>query len=897
MRKLYLLPLVVCLLCSKLSAQNFSNGFPFLMPPFDSTAQKFLPHFPPKSITEADRVTWSNDGNFKVAGKNYRFWGVNITAAGAFPDKSLARQIAARMRKMGINLVRLHHLENDWSGVNGSIFNYASGTTRTLNAAALDKLEYFIAQLKAEGIYVNMNLHVSRDFQVADGIAGADSLVDFGKPITMIDPHVQFLQREYATQLLGRINPYTNTRLADDPVMAMLETNNETSLIGYWKEDRLKKTSEGGALLARHVKRLDSLFQKFLQQKYITQAALATAWNTGGTPTGTGEQIADGSVEVATMPSAFQLELHNGAAATITLDNSTAHSGAKSILLNTTNYTGTGWHIQFKRTGLSVVKDKSYYVSFWAKASSNTTLTASLMRDNAPYTWYNGQNFNLSTTWQKFSFIVTAPEDNAGFVRLAFNPSQNGSVWFDEISMADVPIIGLMAGEDLSAQNIQRIAWPQRAIYTNTRVADMAEFYTKIQKEHFDIIKSFLKTTLGVKAPITGTNALVGPSEVYSMDNMDYLDDHSYWDHPSFPGVAWSATDWQISNQPQVKSTGLDAITNIVGGLQRADRPYTISEYNQPAPNIYRTEMVAPLAAYSAFHGIDGIMFFEYNGEFTWANDVRNNFFGIHRDNSIMALFPSVAKAYRDGLMAETTQPIVLNFSAEASYKQAQTDNEGRWGKYIPWDKKIGLSRSVRIGAMPETGTLNLAAVNSAGMATTTDNNETTWNQTKGVYFTQTNGFNAISGFLDQATNQTVGTMTLKAADGFGALTWLSLEANKALTQSKLSLLTLSTSQQNTNGVWNGTTTLNNNWGTSPTLQRRVNITLELKIEADSIKLYQLNAEGKEGVFQTIAPVSANTFVINLDQNTAPTLWWGIEAIRDECRPVCIPVQMQRIKD
>jgi hypothetical protein len=42
--------------------------------------------------------------------------------------------------------------------------------TRDLDPEALDRLDYLIAQLKRNGIYVNLNLLVSRPFNAADGL-------------------------------------------------------------------------------------------------------------------------------------------------------------------------------------------------------------------------------------------------------------------------------------------------------------------------------------------------------------------------------------------------------------------------------------------------------------------------------------------------------------------------------------------------------------------------------------------------------------------------------------------------------------------------------------------------------------------------------------------------------
>ena len=206
-----------------LFAQNFDGGFSFFLPYYDSSAQEFLPEFPAYTIEEAHRVSTGPGGQFYAGGESVRFWGVNIVAAACFPEKDKAPAIAARMRKMGINLVRFHHLDNpSWGGANSSIFLNGQNGTRQLNPVTLDRLDYFIAQLKRNGIYVNMNLNVSRTFQEADGVPGADSLPDFGKGVTLFDPWMQFLQKEYAEQLMGHVNPYTNLPLAADLGMGVV---------------------------------------------------------------------------------------------------------------------------------------------------------------------------------------------------------------------------------------------------------------------------------------------------------------------------------------------------------------------------------------------------------------------------------------------------------------------------------------------------------------------------------------------------------------------------------------------------------------------------------------------------------------------------------------------------
>ena len=323
MKKILIALLGFCT-ASIVNAQNFTGGFNFSFPHKDSLQSSFLPRFKTVPLTMVDKVTAAGN-NFVVNNEPYKFWGVNMVAAGAFPDKTDASGIAAHAAKMGINLVRFHHLDNpSWTAA-GSLF-IGGQTTRSLNPASLDKLDYFIYQLKQHGIYTNMNLNVSRTFNNMDGVPGADSLLEFGKGVTIFDPQLVALQKEYALQLLGHTNVYTGLQLSNDPALAMLEMINENSLYGMWKDDALQPQSQpGGYLTWRHIRMLDSLWTIFLQNKYGTQQALQAAWLTGNS-TAT-ELIAGGGFEGALTNANWQLELNNGAVASFTQDATVWHSG------------------------------------------------------------------------------------------------------------------------------------------------------------------------------------------------------------------------------------------------------------------------------------------------------------------------------------------------------------------------------------------------------------------------------------------------------------------------------------------------------------------------------------------------------------------------------------------
>jgi Carbohydrate binding domain/Secretion system C-terminal sorting domain len=866
--------LILLLFAAELSAQNFSNGFNFALPFNDSTPSVFLPFFPKKTITDAERVSVSGS-NFIVAGKPYKFWGVNMVAGGAFPTKSLTPSIVGRMRKMGINLVRFHHMDNSWGSTEISLVN--STSSRSLNPITLDRLDFLISEFKRTGIYANINLNVGRTFTRGDGVAGADSIPDFGKGVTLFDPQLIDLQREYAKQLLNHVNPYTQKTFAEDPTVAMVEMINENSLYGMWKDNVLKPFTKGGNLMQRHSSLLDSLWNAFLIKKYTNQTNLQNAWTLASGPVFT-ERIAGGTFENG-MNANFQTEQNGGATATTTIDATTAATGSRSTKVQVTNATGTDWHIQFKYINFSLKKDSTYIVRFSAKSSQNRQIYPSVMRNDAPYSWYGGGVANLTTDWQNFQFSVTPSENIDGFGRVSFSlGAQLGTVWFDDISLGEPQPKSLLVNESLINKNITRTDYSENAGFAKQRIADLAAFYVGLQKDFMETMRLYLKNDLGVKAPITGTNALVGIQEGMEHENMDYYDDHNYWDHPQFPNQPWSSTDWLINNRPQVKDPSGGAIPTAFSGIALSNKPFTLSEYNHGFPNRFRTEMPHFIAAYGAFHGMDGVMFFTYSGDNQWANDFTDGYFDLHRDPSVMSLFPSFAYAFRNNLIAESAQPLLVNYAPNDIYKSFEKDNQGRWARYVPYDLRLQLTRSLRAGTYQHPQGLAAQTPFPTPSVNTfqTDTRETNLNTQSGILTTQTPNFMAITGFLNDNAHTTVGNLTLVNANDFGSITWLSLN-QKTLAEADTSLLTISCRTQNSGAIWNPLNTSTGNSGAAPTAQQPLAVSLKLTLPYDNILLHTLSPTGQSLGSKRINSTTAQVFEFTINQATDKTIWYAIE--------------------
>jgi hypothetical protein len=176
------------------------------------------------------------DGHLATGdGKRIRFWGVNITdwskGSQQIPETQDAAFLASTLARFGVNSVRFQFLDLE---VPRGLIAKQGDSTRMLDADALDREDYFIAELEKRGIYIDFNLLVGRPFRAGDGVKDAEALRQGAKGTSLFDARLIELQKEYARQLLTHLNPYTKLRYAEDPAVAIVEINNENAInVGF----------------------------------------------------------------------------------------------------------------------------------------------------------------------------------------------------------------------------------------------------------------------------------------------------------------------------------------------------------------------------------------------------------------------------------------------------------------------------------------------------------------------------------------------------------------------------------------------------------------------------------------------------------------------------------------
>ncbi len=176
------------------------------------------------------------DGHFVFEdGTPVRFWGTNLTAwAVLTEDPHRAGQLAERLARLGVNVVRLHHLDS-WA--NPIIdYNHPDGTTQHLNPRGMRALDRTIYELKKRGIYVMLDPWVQRHFTEADGVVEYNwtGPKNFNlHPYIYFDQRMQELIRKQWQQVWTHVNEFTGVAYKDEPAIANTEIINEGLLVSF----------------------------------------------------------------------------------------------------------------------------------------------------------------------------------------------------------------------------------------------------------------------------------------------------------------------------------------------------------------------------------------------------------------------------------------------------------------------------------------------------------------------------------------------------------------------------------------------------------------------------------------------------------------------------------------
>ncbi|MEN6575358.1 MAG: carbohydrate binding domain-containing protein [Phycisphaerales bacterium] len=603
---------------------------PFVIPLRIDPSQKiWTADYEPIAIN-SERLT-AHGGHFS-RGRQLRIWGVNLCFGANFPTHEDAPLVATRLAAAGVNSVRLHHM--DTSRWPAGIWNAQDG--RTIEPKALDRLDYFINELATRGIFINVNLHVGYKHSEPLGLPTTNR--EFDKIYGIFTPALIDAQKQYARDILTHVNPYRKVRYADDPAVAFVEITNEDSFFMWDGEETLRTLPPYYAGILR------GQFNSWLGTRYASDEALAAAWGKGTEPLG--ENMLQNSSfldwdAAGSMPRHWNLEQHEDCRATL------AHPQGlpkNAMQIDIAKANETQWHLQLTQGGFKVTAGRYYMLSFEAASSRNRQIGCVVSQAHDP--WGNlglSRSVEMGTDWQtfKFGFVATADDDNA---RISFAFSGDSTPFqFAHVELHPGGQVGLAEGESAKAGSVELF----RDCESTARVLDRMIFLAETEKAYFDGMRSYIKNDLGCGALVTGT-IVFGPLGLYAQSDMDFIDSHSYWEHPSFPGRAWDSNNWLIRQRPMTDYPEQATLFRIAAE-RLAGKPFTLSEYNHPAPLDAQAECVPMVASFAAAQDWDGIWLFTYShATDNWGRETMSGFFDMDTNPAKWGFMRAGAALFRD---------------------------------------------------------------------------------------------------------------------------------------------------------------------------------------------------------------------------------------------------------
>lgn len=807
------------------------------------------------------RVKVSGDHFVTPEGRRLRFWGANLSGAEAYPANATQADFIARtLAKGGVNVVRLHHLDNPWGiGIGGSIWPKENPAHRELDLDQLDRLHRLIARLRDHGIYSNLNLKVSKSLVAADGFDPAVAqLPDFQKRVDIFDRRMIDLQKDYARRLLTTKNPYTGFAPAEDPAIAFVEINNENSLLGYFTND-----------LGRGLDRLPEPFREelrglwnvWLSRRYTDDSALASAW----------ALPAAGSTSTI-MPAAetWKLVAQPGSSG-IVLPG--ADATALTIQVNTAG--GMDWHLQASLHNLVVADGEVYTVEFLAKADHPRKLGICVSNDTLARPeeeWRSFgllEAFDLGTDWQLKRLVFPAHSVGGSPASLSFNTAQStGLIELKQLRMyPGCDGAGLRAGQSARAGSVPLPLAPSAKQW-----ADWIQFLADTERAFAEELRSYLKDELHVQALVACSQIDFGGITAMNREqSMDYADAHSYWQHPDIPGGDWKSSNWTIGNSPQLaafSSRGFGKLGSLVL-VRVAGKPYSVSEYDHPAPGEFVCEMYPELASVACRQNWDAVYPFVVGGYGTEnsTGQIRDFFDQLHHPAKWgQATFAT--RVFRGALVTPANASAQLNLGSPLWGEQMHA--ERAWSQLSPGGKidvlNLHYAVSDRPGPVGTKATAKFAAAVAPEIAPVYLE---TAPQGK-VWVIDSPQAVAAVGYLGGATVDAgvLHVVCPRFGRDFASVTAVALDA-RPLRESARVLVTLVARANNQGLVWNQAgNSVGANWGHGPTITERVPATITLAGTADRV-VYALAPDGSRSrKIKTTTKNGALTFTVQPHDKT-----------------------------
>jgi hypothetical protein len=307
-----------------------------------------------------------------------------------------------------------------------------------------------------------------------------------------------------------------------------------------------------------------------------------------------------------------------------------------------------------------------------------------------------------------------------------------------------------------------------------------------------------------------------------------------------------------------------------------AGKPYSVSEYNHPAPSDYRVEGFPILASFASFQDWDAIYAFDYGsyGD-KGGNDKISGFFSTGSDPARASTLPWAAYIFRNGIIPIASRTRRLKLPESDLIKNESIDKS--WSE-DPGNKKALLDDRFSVDP-PHSYSFGADKKSDSAFSRFPSDNHRSIElidaDSGPVYTARSSAAAAFVGYIGGATfsAENVSIKTSPFANNFGIVTIVALD-QKPMTESGRILLTAIGNARNMDMLWNKAhTSVGSDWGNFPS--QALGIPAQIRIATDRpIHVWALDSAGKrDRKISVVREGRENTFSIG---PTDKAVWYEL---------------------
>ena len=225
---------------------------------YDENALLDLRYLNENIAGETGFIQLSTDGKDFIKGDKspIKFWAVN---SDVWRKNYQDLQNNARfLAKRGVNMVRWH----------GQIVAKNNNKTlQNIDKKARQQLWEYVAAMKKEGIYLTISPYYAHTLKTQENWKIPRDSKSF-TGLLFFDPELQRAYKNWLKELLLPVNPYTGIPLKNEPAIAIIQLQNEDSLL-FWTFDNLQ---------GRDLQLLSNKYKEWLINKYGSLEQALKSW-------------------------------------------------------------------------------------------------------------------------------------------------------------------------------------------------------------------------------------------------------------------------------------------------------------------------------------------------------------------------------------------------------------------------------------------------------------------------------------------------------------------------------------------------------------------------------------------------------------------------------------------